>query len=30
MDVLTNGNVELYLSNSGWTSLDGITFLAEQ
>jgi len=30
MDVLTNGNVELYLTNSGWTSLDAITFLAEQ
>lgn len=29
-DVLPNGNVELYLSNSGWTSLDNITFLAEQ
>ena len=29
-DVLPNGNVELHLSNSGWTSLDNITFLAEQ
>lgn len=29
-DVLPNGNVELYLSDSGWTSLDNITFLAEQ
>jgi hypothetical protein len=30
VDVLTNGNIELYLSNSGWTSLDNVTFLAEQ
>lgn len=30
IDVLPNGNVELYLANSGWTSLDNITFLAEQ
>jgi hypothetical protein len=29
MDVLPNGNVELYLSNAGWTSLDNIVFLAE-
>jgi hypothetical protein len=29
-DVLPNGNVELYLSSSSWTSLDNITFLAEQ
>lgn len=29
IDVLPNGNIELYLSNNGWTSLDSITFLAE-
>jgi hypothetical protein len=28
VDILSNGNVELYGANSGWTSLDGITFLA--
>lgn len=30
IDVLPNGNVELYFSNNGWTSLDSVTFLAEQ
>lgn len=30
IDVLPNGNVELYLADAGWTSLDSITFLAEQ
>ncbi|MCY1358760.1 hypothetical protein D9M69_453020 [compost metagenome] len=30
IDVLPNGNVELYLSNSSWTSLDNVIFLAEQ
>lgn len=30
VDVLANGNVELYAANSGWTSLDNVTFLAEQ
>jgi competence protein ComGC len=29
VDVLPNGNVELYLSDSGWTSLDSVTFYAE-
>lgn len=29
MDILPNGNVELYASSSSWTSLDSITFLAE-
>ena len=30
VDVLANGNVELYSSDAGWTSLDNVTFLAEQ
>jgi hypothetical protein len=30
VDVLANGNVELYGAASGWTSLDNVTFLAEQ
>lgn len=30
VDVLANGNVEVYAANSGWTSLDNVTFLAEQ
>jgi hypothetical protein len=29
IDVLPNGNVELYLANSGWTALDNVVFLAE-
>ncbi|MNT39454.1 hypothetical protein D3C72_1757010 [compost metagenome] len=30
VDVLANGNVELYNSSATWTTLDSITFLAEQ
>lgn len=30
VDVLPNGNVELYLASATWTTLDSITFLAEQ
>ncbi len=30
IDILPNGNVELYLASSVWTALDSITFLAEQ
>jgi Tfp pilus assembly protein PilV len=30
IDVLPTGEVLMYLSNSGWTALDNITFLAEQ
>jgi Tfp pilus assembly protein PilV len=30
IDVLSNGNVELSLADSAWTSLDSVTFLAEQ
>lgn len=30
IDILPNGNVELYLASSVWTTLDSVTFLAEQ
>lgn len=30
IDVLPNGSVELYGASSSWTSLDSVTFLAEQ
>lgn len=30
MDILPNGNVELYQANAGWTAIDSITFVAEQ
>ncbi|MDB5187272.1 MAG: hypothetical protein JWM07_744 [Candidatus Saccharibacteria bacterium] len=30
IDITPTGNVELYYSNAGWTSLDHVTFLAEQ
>jgi hypothetical protein len=30
VDILANGNVELYAADAGWTSLDNVTFLAEQ
>lgn len=30
IDILPTGSIELYSSNAGWTSLDHVTFLAEQ
>ncbi|MNH26220.1 hypothetical protein D3C79_862580 [compost metagenome] len=30
VDILPNGDVELYLTSATWTTLDSVTFLAEQ
>lgn len=30
IDILPNGNVELYVSSATWTTLDSVTFIAEQ